>query len=574
MLNARLPLNSLAADLSPVLRKYFSSSLYENIHEIATKAYISSDEVTEYDQILESLLDNNDISPSTIIRRLEPSTHGEPNVAKAIGAYDGDRPKYGQLQIIQGPVGAGKSLFIRRYRDVLQPDTDSNRTRWAFIDFNSSEDLADVEPATLWLYRSFNEAFRAENATIDLDSTAVLRRIFARNIARRQGIYDDLERASKQEAAVIRNKDLISWQDDPRELARGIAQYVLEDRREILVAVMDNVDRLDLTSQLNAFQLALSFMSLTKAFVILQMRDETYERFKNRPPLDTYRSGIAFHISPPRFVDVVKRRLELSLDYLAKSAPEVQRYTLESGIRLVYPKSQLGDFLREMYVELFGRRHNSTRVLEALAGRDVRRALEIFVNMVVSGHLSSIVASKMLEPAANAIREHHILKVLMRTDYRFASDNSGFTVNLFYFDPEWQRGDNFIFIEILYWLIINRKRHGELGLQGYFSCRTLADELQRIGYVAEDVLAAARYLLTKQLITADHLGSSTLSFDDSIRVLASGFMHLRVLSERVEYLFGVLPTVPFVDEASAQALTSVLVRERDGKAIDQSSVLS
>jgi hypothetical protein len=151
---------------------------------------------------------------------------------------------------------------------------------------------------------------------------------------------------------------------------------------------MDNVDRLDLAGQLTAFNVSLSFMSLTKCFVMLQMRDETYERFKDKPPLDTYRSGITFHIAPPRFIDVVKRRLELSLEYLTREASDVQRYTLESGMRISYPKSALGQFLGHLYLELFERRHNISRVLEALAGRDVRRALEMSVSVITSGHLS------------------------------------------------------------------------------------------------------------------------------------------------------------------------------------------
>jgi hypothetical protein len=97
------------------------------------------------------------------------------------------------------------------------------------------------------------------------------------------------------------------WQDDPEETATGVADYVLGMRRELLVTVMDNVDKLDLNNQLIAFQLALWFMHRTRCFVILQMRDETYERYKDKPPLDTYRTSITFHISPPRFVDVVKR---------------------------------------------------------------------------------------------------------------------------------------------------------------------------------------------------------------------------------------------------------------------------
>src|SRR6266849_7014835 len=87
-------------------------------------------------------------------------------------------------------------------------------------------------------------------------------------------------------------------------------------------------------NQLDAFQLALWFMHKTRAFVILQMRDETYERFKNQPPLDTFRTGITFHITPPRFLDVVKRRLDLTLEYLETEAREKQSFTVESEFGL------------------------------------------------------------------------------------------------------------------------------------------------------------------------------------------------------------------------------------------------
>jgi hypothetical protein len=206
----------------------------------------------------------------------------------------------------------------------------------------------------------------------------------------------------------------------------------LGSRQEVLVAVMDNVDRLDLKQQLHAFQLALLFMGETGSFVILQMRDETYERFKNKPPLDTFRSGITFHISPPGFIDVVKRRLELSLEYLSAHAHDVQTYTLKTGFRITYPKSEFGTFLRELYLELFERRHNLPRILEALAGWDVRKALEMFVSIITSGHLSEIaITSKVIGGSANPIKEHNVLKILMRTDYRFASDHSGVITNIF-----------------------------------------------------------------------------------------------------------------------------------------------
>ena len=562
VLNAKRPLNTFAADLSPILRRYFSSTPQENIHEIAERAYVSSNEVTEYDRVLESLLKERLVfRQQAIVKPLEPKKHEEPNVARVITAFDQQRPAYGQLQLIQGPVGAGKSLFARRYKDVLQTSEAAEHTRWAFIDFNTST-MGDVASAERWVFESFIEAFQAENPSLDLFSNSVQRGIFARNIQKRRSVYEELDRVSPEQAAAMRAMDLAKWQDDPKEFTQGIATYVLGSRHEVLVVVMDNVDRLDLAGQLTAFNVALSFMALTKCFVILQMRDETYERYKDKPPLDTYRSGITFHISPPRFIDVVKRRLELSLEYLTSQAAEVQRYTLESGMRISYPKSALGAFLGQLYIELFERRHNISRVLEALAGRDVRRALEMFVSVITSGHLSETsITSSVAGAGTIPIKEHNVLKILMRTDYRFASDQSGYIINVFGFDKEWERPDNFMLVEVLYYLTVNRKKRGQIGLEGYFTCRHIADILQGYGYVPEDVLGGLNYLLRKQLITADHMNYASVAFDDSVHILAAGFMHLRVLPERLEYMYGILPTVPIADQAVARRIAETLGKE-------------
>ncbi|MBV8685121.1 MAG: hypothetical protein JOZ90_02365 [Alphaproteobacteria bacterium] len=55
-LASRIEPNTFAADLSPVLRRYFSSRDQTTDEEIYSRAYISSNEVTSYDRILESFL--------------------------------------------------------------------------------------------------------------------------------------------------------------------------------------------------------------------------------------------------------------------------------------------------------------------------------------------------------------------------------------------------------------------------------------------------------------------------------------------------------------------------------------
>jgi hypothetical protein len=52
-----------------------------------------------------------------------------------------------------------------------------------------------------------------------------------------------------------------------------------------------------------------------------------------------------------------------------------------------------------------------------------------------------------------------------------------------------------------------------------------------------------------------------VEFSDSVRILASGFMHLRVLPERLEYLYGILPTTPFSNLSIARTMAEILKHE-------------
>jgi hypothetical protein len=132
ILRARIPVNSFAADLSSVLDLYFASAYEEESREIIERAYVSSAEITEYDHILEALLkDHLAVRRGTVVQELQPGRHSEENVERAISKFDELRPPTGHLQILQGAVGSGKSLFVRRYKELLQAPVLADRTRWA-----------------------------------------------------------------------------------------------------------------------------------------------------------------------------------------------------------------------------------------------------------------------------------------------------------------------------------------------------------------------------------------------------------------------------------------------------------
>ena len=58
------------------------------------------------------------------------------------------------------------------------------------------------------------------------------------------------------------------------------------------------------------------------------------------------------------------------------------------------------------------------------------------------------------------ITEQNVLKILMRAEYWFFSDNAGLVTNIFHFENRWKKPKNFILSEILFFLAQNRKNVG------------------------------------------------------------------------------------------------------------------
>ena len=89
----------------------------------------------------------------------------------------------------------------------------------------------------------------------------------------------------------------------------------------------------------------------------------------------------------------------------------------------------------------------------------------------------------------------------------------------------------------------------------------IGDTLEKMGFVKEDVMAACQFLVSKALVEPDTLSLISLDDTDCIKVTASGFIHMRILSERIEYLSSVLPTTAINDERFSDRIFDAMKTE-------------
>lgn len=543
---AKVANNTFSEELAPLLQRYFEDTSPEFEDEIIEKGYVSSDETTRYERLFENYLRDR-IAPldDRQAQILEPQKRSESKLTQKLQNADKFRELPGYLQLIIGAVGAGKSTFLRRYFKFLMPQEMAENTIYIYFDFNH----ADLTDPKRWVCETFIATVSEKyGKKLDLEDPDKLKAVFSKEIRDKSGAYKLLRQASESLYVERLANDILGWMNDPAVYARALARHLGGDRGLSLVFAFDNVDRRDRETQLSIFQTAQWFKNHTKSFCIICLRDTTFETYKAEPPLDTFIKSSNFYIQPPRFVDMVRRRLDLGINSLISEADTVLEYHIE-GLGIVrYPKTNLGEYLNAIYEDLFRRKRKITIILEGLAGRSARKALEMFAAVLKSGHLDpKEFTASFLTGGAKRIPEAHLIKSLMRTDYLYFFDSHGFVHNIYDFPPGLRVPNHMLKFEILEFLIENRKKLGDARAEGFFSVGFLLSRFEQMGFPSQDVVEVLKVLFLQNLVIADHTNATELVSSDLVRVHASGFIHARVLSSRVDYIAACALATPMFD---------------------------
>lgn len=549
--NSELPPNEFAKELVPLIKAYFDPDRSRTPPSVVARAYCATDGITKYNELLESLLKDNIAKKKFPAAKSLSTTKKEAKALSNALKIAVESPDTTLMLI--GGVGAGKSIFIDRYYSHLMDDHVRQESVWCFVDFNNAPDsLAGLET---WIASEVLKDFPLRNDinAEEFDAHESLLRYFAPDIAKlRRGPFAKLTEAECENRIA---DELYKWTNDPLKFSSSLLRYHGGDRGKAIIVVFDNVDKRDRDQQLRVFQQVQYFREQHRCTVILSLRDETYDAFRNHPPLDAFLKPFIFRIQPPRFLDVAAKRLDLIIEELTAKAPSTNEFSLPNGIRVKYPNTRLGLFLRGVYAALFAPRRKLRLVLEALAGKNVRRALEMFAEILMSGHLTGDkVFSTSFKRGEVSIPEHLALRILMRTKYRYFRNGRGYIYNVFSVDPESPTTSNFLVIELLGDLSRNRKVQGDLGIQGYQSVQQIVARISALGYRPEDVLWALQSTLQFGLVTADNQRSDKLEDDGYVRISASGHFHLHFLTKRFEYVAGVALDTAITDYTVAKRI--------------------
>lgn len=459
-----------------------------------------------------------------------------------------------KVLLLIGSVGAGKTTFVDHLQEVALPRSIIESTVWCRLDMNS----APVSPTEIynWLRLALINSCRFSVPKDDFDDLEILQKIFSVELNRFKKGVGKLYASQPQIFDVKLAEHLDSMQRDRHTSAQAHIRYCCGQRGKLCIIVLDNCDKKTRDEQLLMFEAAQWLQKEFRALVILPLRDETYDNHRSVPPLDTALKDMVFRIEPPLFQNVLLSRVRLAMMKLNKNATEKLYFSLPNGITVEYPRSEQAYYLTSIVKSLFEHDRFVRRMIVGLSGRNMRDALEIFLEFCNSAHIGEDQIFKIHQSEGRyTLPLHQVATVLMRMNRRFYDSDYSYVKNLFSANRDDARPSFFCRYMILRWLREKFATSGTDGLKGYYRKRLIKHELMSYGMSPDMLDRDFNYLLGSRCVIAEHLRLDSVDDEDLLRIGPAGFVHLDLIGN-VSYLAAVSEDTFFSDRLQAERVAN------------------
>ena len=235
LFNANLPLqrNRLHAQLHPLITRIFENIADQDQIEILQSCYVHS-------KSLEIVADDLDVVITDTIPRFlrdqgtGPARQGETHAGEfGIALRDAMPTRHGQLILLLGGIGAGKTTFIRRYQRTVGAELLNAKAIWFHVDFLSAPtELGDMER---FVWSTIIDQLRTRYERPHLETRRNIKKAFTNSIngIQHTGLRGLYAGTDAYEDALT--PFLAKWQDD---LADYVPRLLAVGRRGIFLTVV------------------------------------------------------------------------------------------------------------------------------------------------------------------------------------------------------------------------------------------------------------------------------------------------------------------------------------------------
>ncbi|WP_299945685.1 S1 RNA-binding domain-containing protein [uncultured Ruegeria sp.] len=568
VINESVGANDFGSNVSLEYQSLFNPETIEEKAGIVENAYIRSkrreSHVAPIDRVLRATIPPHQRDSNTI-----NDTENPTEIFETLGTFENRDRLKNELCLLVGGVGAGKSTFTEFLRLKALPQSLVQSTRWVNVDLNNAP-LSKTEIYD-WILDAISKKIRYIFPEIDFESLDFLKKLYSKELgAVAKGRAAFFPPDSIQHLEILA-EEMKRLQGDTRQTLVNLISLLFEERGLLLVIVLDNCDKRTRDDQLLMFEVAAWLKNEFRCLIFLPLRDTTYDTYSDLPPLDTVIKDLVFRIEAPLLEKVLSARM----GYLLRSVgsnPEKFRFSTENGVIVSCGRNEVANFMRCIITTLFQDKHFKS-IIKGLAGRNIRRGLEVVLDFCKSGHISADDILKMrLSNGEYRLPSHLVYRVLLKGNRRYFSDEKSRLVNVFHSDPRDELPDPFVRLDILCWLKENFKVSGPNNTKGFHKVETLVQVMQGLGHARERTIAEVASLVQSELVMTEGL-TKTVDIDDLVVLTASGFTHLNVI-RNINYLSIVSEDTFFRDSMVANRIADNLVGRGLFKAGSKDAALS
>jgi hypothetical protein len=554
--NEEIGLNSFGARIQGELLYIFNPATIEDRALIVRNAYVGSKRRERFVEPIDRVI-RAASPPSHVDSQLLEDTSNPKEITKRLAQL---KPLENKILLLIGMVGAGKTTFLDYLQTVALPAEVTEKTVWVRINMNTAP--VSANEIYSWLRREISNQCKASLPDLDFDELDQLQKLYSVEVARFKKGPGKLFAADPVTYSLKLGEELQKLQADEKVTAAAYTRYCVGERAKLLIIALDNSDKRTLEEQLLMFEAAQWLQREYRCLIMLPLRDETYDNYRDRPPLDTALKDLVFRIEPPLFQNVLHKRIQLALKHLLAEGNRQLTYELPNGFRVEYGSNEISYYLTSIVKSIFEHDRYVRRLITGLAGRNIRRALEIFIEFCTSGHIGEDQILKIKHAqGAHSIPLEVVTRVLLRTKRRLYDSDHSYVLNIF--GANWNDEDPNHFVRkiILKWLLENISEAGPSGQKGYFPVGTIKRMAIPFGIVEEVVQREITYLLKGQCIVSETYKTQNLDDCELIRLAPAGMVHLDLLTN-VDYLAAVAEDTYFDNHHAANKVANSLKNDQ------------
>lgn len=556
--NPDVPLlrNSLHTQLNPVITYFFEDiadpghiDKLRNCYVYSETLRIASNEINVVinDAIPKFLKDEG---TKDIIQSEDGAGIFGETIEKAI-----TRPQ-GQLYLLLGGIGSGKTTFQKRFQLTIGKQTLDN-TLWFVLDFlKPPVDPSDLEP---FVWRNVLNQLREKYKSPHLETRKNIKKVFKPEIEalKETALYGLQEGSQEYESKLTVH--LTKWQEDLSEYVPRLLSLAKPKRNISVILFFDNVDQLSPYYQSQIFLLAQNVTSKIGSISIVALREESYYTASVQKVFTAYVNR-KFHIASPPFRRMIDQRIKYVLNIFEKSNSEEAGFDSIFNTTLFYEddKSKITDFLKIVEYSIFEKNRNIARFIDHICFGNMRMALQMFSTFLVSG-VTDI--DKMLRiyrrDGDYLVAFHEFLRSIMLGDRMYYKESDSPILNLFECGKE-RNSSHFTSIRLLSLLAKLRSDYDPEG-RGYIEINKIIASFDNTFNNTEDIIRTMNRLLTRQLIEVNTRSQESIKGATHLRVTSAGWYYIRYLTNSFSYLDLVLQDTPINSNDVATKLQQSII---------------